>query len=50
MQVLYTHCAGIDVHKKMVVVTILLTSSTRQVTKFTQTFGTMTAELLQLES
>jgi transposase len=49
MQVLYTHCAGIDVHKKNVVVTILLTSPTGQVTKYTQTFGTMTADLLQLD-
>jgi transposase len=50
MQVLYTHCAGIDVHKKTVVVTILLTDATGHVTKFTQTFGTMTAELLQLDA
>lgn len=50
MQVIHTHCAGIDVHKKNVVVTILLTTSTGQVTKFTQTFGTMTAELLQLDA
>jgi len=50
MQVLYPHCAGIDVHKKNVVVTILLTAPTGQVTKYTQTFGTMTADLLQLDA
>ena len=32
------------------VVTILLTAPTGQGTKFTQTFGTMTSELLQLDA
>ncbi len=47
MQVLYPRCAGIDIHKKTVVVTILLTSPAGQITKSTQTFGTMTADLLR---
>jgi transposase len=50
MEVLYPHCAGIDVHKKNVVVTILLTAPTGHVTKYTQTFGTMTTDLLQLDA
>jgi transposase len=50
MQVLYPRAAGIDVHKKTVVVTILLTAPTGQLTKFTHTFGTTTKELLQLDA
>jgi len=50
MQVVFTHCAGLDVHKKTVVVTVLLTASNGVVTKETRTFSTMTAELLRLEA
>lgn len=50
MQVVYARCAGLDVHKKTVVVTVLLTSSNGTVTKETRTFSTMTAELLRLEA
>jgi transposase len=50
MQVVFTHCAGLDVHKKTVVVTVLLTASSGAVTKETRTFSTMTAELLRLEA
>jgi transposase len=48
MQVLYTRCAGLDVHKKTVVVTILLTQADGKTTKLTRTFSTMTADLLAL--
>ncbi|HEX4208180.1 MAG TPA: IS110 family transposase [Ktedonobacteraceae bacterium] len=48
MQVLYERCAGIDIHKKMVVVTVLITATNGQVQKFTRTFSTMTADLLAL--
>lgn len=47
MQVVYERCAGIDVHQRMVVVTVLLTHPTH-VEKHTRTFGTMTADLLAL--
>jgi transposase len=50
MQVVYASCAGLDVHKKTVVVTVLLTASNGAVTKETRTFSTMTAELLRLEA
>ena len=50
MQVVYARCAGLDVHKKTVVVTVLLTASNGTVTKATRTFSTMTAELLRLEA
>jgi transposase len=50
MQVLYERCAGLDVHQKSVVVTVMLTAPTGQVTKVTRTFSTMTAELLTLDS
>jgi transposase len=50
MHVVYTRCAGLDVHKKTVVVTVLLTASNGSVTKETRTFCTMTADLLRLEA
>jgi transposase len=51
MQVLYERCAGIDVHKKTVVVTVLPTQrdgTTTKATKATRTLCTMTADLLAL--
>jgi transposase len=50
MQVVLARCAGLDVHKKTVVVTVLLTASNGAVTKQARTFSTMTAELLRLEA
>jgi transposase len=47
MQVVYERCAGVDVHKRTVVVTVLLTHEER-VEKQTRTFGTMTDDLLAL--
>jgi transposase len=49
MQVLYERCAGLDVHQKSVVVSVLVTAANGQTTKLTRTFGTMTAELLALD-
>lgn len=48
MQVIHERCAGIDIHKKMVVVTVLITPATGQVQKFTRTFATMMADLMAL--
>jgi transposase len=48
MQVLYPQCAGLDVHKKTVVATILVTEASGSVQKKTRTFSTMTADLLAL--
>jgi transposase len=48
MQVLYERYAGIAIHKKMIVVTVLITLFSSQVQKFTRTFSTMTADLLAL--
>lgn len=48
MQVVYERCAGIDVHKKLVVVTVMLTAATGNVDKQTRTFTTMTEDLLAL--
>jgi transposase len=50
MQVVFARCAGLDVHKQTVVVTVLLTASNGAVSKQTRTFSTMTAELLRLEA
>src|SRR5258708_86609 len=48
MQVLYERCAGVDVHKRTVVVTVLLTQEDGRTEKETRTFGTMTGDLLEV--
>ena len=53
MQAVYERCAGIDVHKRTVVVTVLVAVGQdvlekAAVHKQTRTFGTMTADLLEL--
>jgi transposase len=49
MQVIYSRCAGLDVHKKTVVVCVLLTDETGKGEKFVRTFSPMTADLLALD-
>jgi transposase len=48
MEVLYSRCAGLDVHKKTVVVCRLGVDAKAHKVKEVQTFGTTTAELLRL--
>ncbi len=48
MDIVYTHCAGLDVHKKSVVAAILVPKAKRGLQKETRTFGTMTTDLLAL--
>jgi transposase len=48
MEVVYTHCAGLDVHKKTVVACVLTPDAQAKRHSETRTFGTMTADLLQL--
>jgi transposase len=48
MDLLYARCAGIDVHKKTVVVCCRLTDPHGHVTQETRTFSTMTVDLLAL--
>lgn len=48
MNVVYTRCAGLDVHKKTVVAAILVPKGKRAWQRETLTFGTMTADLLEL--
>lgn len=48
MEIVHTHCAGLDVHKKTVVATIIVPDGQGGVLKETRTFGTMTADLLAL--
>src|SRR5262249_19899957 len=48
MRVMYERCAGVDVHKRTVVVTVVLTGMDGRAQQQTRTFGTMTAELLAL--
>jgi transposase len=48
MQVLYTHCAGLDVHKKTVVACLITPEPQGGWQHETRTFGTMTRDLLAL--
>ena len=48
MDILHTHCAGLDVHKKSVVACVLTPDPQGGWRQETRTFGTMTADLLAL--
>ena len=48
MKVEHTQCAGLDVHKKMVVAAIIIENEKVGIYKEVQTFGTMTSDLLEL--
>ena len=48
MESLITHCAGLDVHQASVVATIRVPGATGERRMVTETFGTMTADLLAL--
>jgi transposase len=48
MEIVYSHCAGLDVHKKTVVAAIIVPDETGGLHKAVRTFGTMTGELLDL--
>jgi transposase len=49
MQVIYERCAALDVHKKTVVTTIMLTQPDGSVQEFVRTSSTMTTDLLALD-
>ncbi|RIK34530.1 MAG: hypothetical protein DCC55_32955 [Chloroflexi bacterium] len=48
MDVIHTHCAGLDVHKKSVVVCCITPSSQSAKSIEQRTFGTMTADILAM--
>jgi hypothetical protein len=48
MDIMYERCCGLDVHKQTVVACVLLPGSGRQPAKEIRTFGTMSADLLEL--
>lgn len=48
MQVLYTHCCGLDVHKKSVTACLLTPNAKGNPDKQLRTFGTTTEQLLEL--
>lgn len=48
MQIIYTHCAGLDVHKKTVVVCCRIVQADGTRTTHVRTFATTTAQLLSL--
>jgi hypothetical protein len=50
MEITYSHCAGLDVHKKLVVACCLWSTESRKLEKETRSFGTTTEELLALSS
>jgi transposase len=48
MDIVHTHCAGLDVHKKLVVVALIVPDPKGGLHKETRSFGTMTADLLAM--
>lgn len=48
MDIVHTYCAGMDVHKKTVVVTVIVPNPNGGLRKETRTFETMTSDLLAL--
>jgi len=48
MDIVHTHCAGLDVHKKTVAASIIVPDEKNGLQKETRTFGTMTCDLLAL--
>jgi transposase len=48
MDVVYTHCCGLDIHKKTVVACLITNTAGPEPLKTTRTFRTMTADLLAL--
>ena len=48
MDVVYTHCCGLDVHKKTVVACLITSTEGAELVKEIRTFRTMTADLLAL--
>jgi transposase len=48
MDVVHERCCGLDVHKQTVVACVIVPSSGRQPYREVRTFGTMTADLLEL--
>ncbi len=48
MEILYTNCAGLDVHKKTVKVCVMTYTSNGQPQKVFRTYLTTTEELLKL--
>ena len=48
MEIVHTHCAGLDVHKKTVVAAIIVPDEKGGLWKDVRTFGTLTSDLLAL--
>jgi transposase len=48
MQVMHSRCAGLDVHKASVVACVMITAHDGQVRAEVRSYGTMTADLLEL--
>ena len=48
MEVVYEHCCGLDIHKKLVVACVITPGAGGKPQKEIRSFGTMTGELLVL--
>lgn len=48
METIHTHCAGLDVHQKEIVVCVLIGPSDEEVTKEIRSFPTMTKDLYEM--
>ena len=50
MHIVHTHCAGLDVHKRTVMVAIIIPGPDGQLIKKTRSFETITASLVELSN
>ena len=48
MEITHTHCAGLDVHKKVVVACSLIQTTPKKLERTVRSFGTTTSQLLAL--
>jgi len=48
METIVKRCAGLDIHKKSIMVCVLIVAASGKVEKFVREFGTMTCDLLSL--
>jgi hypothetical protein len=48
MDIVYPRCSGLDIHKKSVVACVIVSEMNGQARRTVRTFGTMTADLLEL--
>ncbi|MDO8671334.1 MAG: transposase, partial [Dehalococcoidia bacterium] len=48
MELVHTHCCGLDIHKKSIAACVIVPGTKGQIRKEIRTFGTMTEDLIKL--